>query len=92
MARTLHLMIEGRVQGVGYRQWVSHQARSLSLTGWVRNRIDGRVEAMVSGSGAKVEQLIEAARRGPRLAVVSNIECQDRVEENWPDFSVRPTA
>jgi acylphosphatase len=92
MARTLHLMIEGRVQGVGYRQWFSHQARSLSLTGWVRNRIDGRVEAMVSGSGAKVEQLIEAARRGPRLAVVSNIECQDRVEENWPDFSVRPTA
>jgi acylphosphatase len=58
----------------------------------VRNRIDGRVEAMVSGSSARVEELLEAARRGPRLAVVSKIECQDKAEENLPDFSVRPTA
>jgi len=92
MTRTLHLMIEGRVQGVGYRQWFSRQAQALGMTGWVRNRIDGRVEAMVNGQDEKVDQLVEAARRGPRLAVVSKIECQDRPDENWPDFSVQPTA
>jgi hypothetical protein len=47
---------------------------------------------MVSGPDAKVDQLIEAARRGPRLAVVSKIESQDMPEEGWPDFSVRPTV
>jgi acylphosphatase len=92
MTRTLHLMIEGRVQGVGYRQWFSRQARALELTGWVRNRADGRVEAIVSGPSAKVDELLEAARRGPRLAVVSKIECQDKAEENLPDFSVRATV
>jgi acylphosphatase len=92
MARTLHLMIEGRVQGVGYRQWFSRQAQALGLTGWVRNRADGRVEAMVSGPSEKVEELLEASRRGPRMAVVSKIERQERAEEDWPDFSIRPTA
>lgn len=88
----LHLLIEGRVQGVGYRQWFAGEARSLGLTGWVRNRADGRVEAMVNGADALIDQVIQTARRGPRLAAVSRVECQDRPEENWPDFSIRPTA
>jgi acylphosphatase len=91
MARALHLMIEGRVQGVGYRQWLARQAQILGLTGWVRNRTDGRVEAMVSGQDALVEQLVAAARRGPRLAVVTRILCDDAVEENTLNFSILPT-
>jgi acylphosphatase len=92
MTRTLHLMIEGRVQGVGYRQWFSRQAQALELTGWVRNRVDGRVEAMISGPNPKVDQLIEAARRGPRLATVSKIACEDAVADNMTDFSILPTS
>lgn len=89
---TLHLLIEGRVQGVGYRQWFAGEARSLGLSGWVRNRSDGRVEAVVSGPVDLVERLIAAAQRGPRFASVSRIERHGMKEENWPDFTIRPTA
>ena len=92
MTRTLHLMIEGRVQGVGYRQWFSRHAQALGLTGWVRNRTDGRVEAMVSGPRAKVEELLEASRRGPRLAVVSKIVSEDAAAGTMSGFLVLPNA
>jgi len=88
----LHLLIEGRVQGVGYRQWFAGEARSLGLTGWVRNRSDGRVEAIISGPTELVERLFAAAQRGPRFAAVSRIERHGRENEGWPDFSIRPTA
>lgn len=88
----LHLLIEGRVQGVGYRQWFAGEARSLGLTGWVRNRSDGRVEAVVSGPADRVERLFTAAQRGPRFASVSRIERHGMKEEDWLDFTIRPTA
>ena len=80
------------MQGVGYRQWLAGEARSLGLTGWVRNRVDGRVEAMVSGQTDLVERLFTAAQRGPRFAAVSRIERHGIKDEDWPDFSIRPTA
>ncbi|MFO0993065.1 MAG: acylphosphatase [Hyphomicrobiales bacterium] len=92
MQLALHLLIEGRVQGVGYRQWFAGEARSLGLTGWVRNRSDGRVEASVSGPADLVERLFTAAQRGPRSAAVSRIERHGMKEESWPDFTIRPTA
>jgi acylphosphatase len=70
------LVISGRVQGVGYRQWMVEAARSLGVSGWVRNRLDGTVEALVAGDTAAVEELLRACRRGPRLAVVAEIEEQ----------------
>jgi acylphosphatase len=85
-------MIAGRVQGVGYRQWFAGEARSLGLTGWVRNRADGRVEAIISGQTDLVERLVAAAQRGPRLAAVSRIERHGVDDGNWPDFAIRPTA
>lgn len=88
----LHLLIEGRVQGVGYRQWFAGEARSLGLTGWVRNRADGRVEAMMCGPQDLLERLFTAAQRGPRLASVSRIERHGIKDDDWPDFSIRPTA
>lgn len=64
-ARTAHILIEGRVQGVGFRYWMQQQAAMQGITGWVRNRRTGAVEAVLSGDGEAVAAMIEACRRGP---------------------------
>jgi acylphosphatase len=74
----LHLRIYGRVQGVGYRQSLASEARSLGLRGWVRNRSDGSVEAIIQGPSAAVQAALAWARRGPPSARV------DRVEQSLP--------
>ena len=68
------LLISGRVIGVGYRDWMVARAEELGVDGWVRNRMDGRVEALVCGDTAAVEELARACRRGPRWASVTEIE------------------
>lgn len=68
------LVIGGRVQGVGYRAWLVHKANELGVSGWVRNRADGAVEALIAGDTATVEELARLCRRGPRLAEVLSIE------------------
>ncbi len=68
------LLISGRVIGVGYRDWMVARAEELGVDGWVRNRVDGRVEALVCGDTAAVEELARLCRRGPRLASVIEIE------------------
>ena len=65
MAVTRRLIATGRVQGVGFRQFVLRIAHELNVTGWVRNRADGTVEAIVCGDAAAVEAMIDRARRGP---------------------------
>jgi acylphosphatase len=65
-----HVRISGRVQGVGYRAWVEHQARAHGLEGWVRNRRDGSVEALFSGPADDVADMVALCRRGPSLARV----------------------
>ena len=65
---TRRLRVLGRVQGVGYRDWAIATGRRLGLTGWVRNRQDGAVEALIVGDESVVGQMIEACRRGPPLA------------------------
>ncbi|HXT78873.1 MAG TPA: acylphosphatase, partial [Acetobacteraceae bacterium] len=68
------LVISGRVQGVGYRAWMIDKAAALGLSGWVRNRADGAVEALIAGDVAAVEEMSRLCRRGPRMARVVSIE------------------
>jgi acylphosphatase len=68
------LIIRGRVQGVGFRDWMIVRAQALGLSGWVRNRADGGVEALVAGDTDAVEEMMRLCRRGPRMALVNSIE------------------
>ena len=86
------LTISGRVQGVGYRDWALDAARRLGLTGWVRNRRDGAVEALIVGEEDAVGQMIEACRRGPPLARVDSIDVDPVDLDILPDgFTQLPT-
>jgi acylphosphatase len=87
---TKHLRISGRVQGVGFRFHMERRARELGVTGWVRNRRDGTVEAMVQGAPEAVEAMIAAAREGPRAAIVIDVKVNEGIGD-FADFSARPT-
>jgi acylphosphatase len=68
-----HLVITGRVQGVWYRAGMAQEAQRLGVTGWVRNRADGSVEAMVAGNAEQVAAIMNWARRGPPAAQVEHV-------------------
>lgn len=72
--KALHLMIHGRVQGVFFRDSMRREAQRLGVAGWVRNRIDGSVEATVYGEPAAVDAIVCWARHGPQLAQVEKVE------------------
>lgn len=86
------LVIAGRVQGVGYREWLVASAEALGVSGWVRNRADGTVEALVFGDVAAVEELLRACRRGPRAAQVTSIEEEMAEALEAPGFQRLPTV
>ncbi|MCW5635600.1 MAG: acylphosphatase [Rubrivivax sp.] len=92
-ATVQHLVIHGRVQGVGYRWAMVEQAAQLGLRGWVRNRRNGTVEAVVAGPAEAVQRMIEWARRGPRGAAVSRVDAQPAEDDGtFEGFEQRPTA
>jgi acylphosphatase len=90
--RSVRLRIIGRVQGVGYRAWMMRQASASGLRGWVRNRADGSVEALVIGEDNSVAAMIEACREGPFGARVSDIAIADAADDGSPGFTPKPTA
>ena len=89
--RGAHVVITGRVQGVGFRYWVEAEAVSRGLTGWVRNRRDGSVEAVFFGEGGAVDEMLEVCGAGPAAARVSAVAVSD-TDETPTAFERRPTA
>jgi acylphosphatase len=76
-----HLSIHGRVQGVGYRDALCREAERLGVTGWVRNRADGTVEALAHGAPGAVDALVAWTRRGPAPARVTEVRVSDAAED-----------
>jgi acylphosphatase len=89
----LHTIIEGRVQGVGFRYFVLTKAQQLNVSGWVRNTYNGNVEVTAEGDQDQIQDLLDALRKGPRSAFVS------KISESWyaptgefSSFEVRSTS
>lgn len=86
------LRIHGRVQGVGYRESMRQQAHRLGLSGWVRNRRDGTVEALVCGHAEQVDLIIEWAKQGPRFATVERVVATEAEVAVSEEFEILFTA
>jgi acylphosphatase len=86
-----HLHIYGIVQGVGFRYHFSDEAQRLGVTGWVRNRRGGSVEAVIEGTAEAVEALIAWARAGPAAAQVERVEVTETAAGGFSRFELRPT-
>lgn len=87
-----HVLITGRVQGVGYRAATHAMAQRLSLTGWVRNLVDGRVEAVFAGPKPKVCEAIAWCQTGPRAAIVEDVSVMWHASQAALAFTILPTA
>lgn len=88
--KALHILVEGKVQGVYYRASTAKKAQSLGLTGWVRNLADGRVEIHAQGTAGALEQLVQWCQKGPVLAKVSGLHHELAVlDQKMTDFEVR---
>lgn len=88
--KRVHIFVSGSVQGVYYRQYTVAMARELRVTGWVRNLIDGRVEAVFEGEDDAVFSLVNWCRKGPDYAMVTRVEIIDeRYRGEFRDFSVK---
>jgi acylphosphatase len=85
-----HLRLYGRVQGVWFRGSMARKASELKVAGWVRNRFDGTVEAVVEGSPDAVEAIIAWAKRGPRGAIVERAEVTEATGD-YAEFRMLPT-
>ena len=86
------IRVTGRVQGVWFRGWTVDVARSLGLSGWVRNRPDGSVEILVEGDASALDALIDRCREGPPAARVEHVDVEESDETPPPGFAQRPTA
>ena len=85
------LLISGNVQGVFYRRWTEATARSLGLTGWVRNLRSGEVEIHISGPPEKVDEMIRRCWEGPPAAQVADVRTEDIEPETVQGFSAHAT-
>jgi acylphosphatase len=90
--RSVRVLIEGRVQGVGYRYWTERVAGELGLAGWVRNHRDGSVEALFSGLAETVAEMLDRCREGPASAVVTSVRIVEETADAPDSFQVLPTA
>ena len=84
---TLHLVIHGRVQGVFFRDLMQQEALKLGICGWVRNRIDGTVEAVVQGDRTAVNSIVQWSKHGPKQARVERVEV-DTITGTYTGFEI----
>jgi len=84
-----HVTIAGRVQGVAFRWYTQERAEALGVTGWVRNLVDGRVEAWVEAEPAALESMLAYIRQGPSHAHVAECDVRERDPQGFSDFVVR---
>ncbi len=89
-AITRRLVVRGRVQGVWFRESMRREAERLGVTGWVANRLDGSLEAVVHGSPESVEEITRWARRGPEAADVTGLEASE-ASGDFAAFEKRPS-
>ncbi|BDO41696.1 Acylphosphatase [Cellulomonas sp. T2.31MG-18] len=85
-----HVVVHGQVQGVGFRWWAAREADRLGVTGWVRNRPDGAVEALVEGEPEPVQTMVDELASGPRHAAVSGVEVEEATPTGSTRFVVEP--
>jgi acylphosphatase len=89
------VLVDGHVQGVGYREFTRRAALRLGVSGWVRNRYDGAGEALIRGPPAAVEALVAEMRKGPRFATVNSLrvtELDETLGDDGGAFVIRATA
>lgn len=85
-----HVFIEGRVQGVGFRHFTKTKARKMNLNGWVKNRSDGRVEAVFEGPKEQVMNMVEKCQKGPGAAKVQNVDLKwEETDKNLDSFKIK---
>lgn len=90
MVKRLHLYVSGLVQGVFFRARTCDKARTLGLTGWVANRVDGRVEIVAEGKSEAMDQFLAWCHKGPTFARVASVEVSEEVfTGEFSDFEVR---
>jgi acylphosphatase len=86
------LVVTGRVQNVFYRDWLVEQAEAIGITGWVRNRADGSVEATVAGSSEMIEAIVAKARQGSPASRVADVAIEEAPEQVFDRFEKRATV
>jgi acylphosphatase len=90
MRHMTHIIVRGRVQGVSFRAWIVREAANRGVDGWVRNREDGSVEALLAGEPEAVRSIVQASRAGPAMAVVTDvIELPPEEQDPGPGFHIR---
>jgi acylphosphatase len=92
MRRAVHVVITGRVQGVGFRAFVEREAAALRLDGWVRNRRDGTVEAVFAGDEGEIQHILMELNAGPPAAAVTDVRTGPYEGPIPTGFSALPTA
>ena len=90
--KIVHALISGTVQGVWFRAWTVQEAQARGLDGWVRNRRDGRVEAVFAGPPARVDEMLLACRSGPPAAEVDDVHTSPHSEDPGQGFRKLATA
>jgi len=90
MVKSLHCLISGKVQGVGFRAWTKGMADQMGISGWVRNLDDGRVEVLAQGDMEKLEKFKGKLSRGPVISRVEDIECKYiDYDKEYKKFEIR---